>query len=51
MSAAPSVSIFPVEIHEQVRGFINADAVQLGFLQLRLEALPDRDRQILCGRA
>src|SRR6266849_960912 len=37
------------EINEQVWGFIHPHAVQLRGAQLGCQALPDRDRQVLCS--
>ena len=42
--------LLSVEIDEQIWGFIDADAVQLCFLELRFQALPDCDCQIFRGR-
>src|ERR1022692_3187995 len=48
--AVASSRLLPVEIDEEVGGFVDADAVETGFLEFGFQALPDGDCEIFGGR-
>src|ERR1700733_1981155 len=47
---SPSISCFSVEIDEQIRGLVDANAVQLSPFKFGDKSLPDRNRDVFGGR-